>query len=148
MSFRDRNCYNASDSFSRFWRYINLYVCICICILVKVLVEFASEWANSCSKLRFLQTTVGLPLSDHSISKAICQHPSLYVRTVQGQMYCIFTKYTAADQTLKFGGDHTFLGGFTGRKKFGYCGYLTHRVYGRQIFPMFWTPIAADMPIY
>jgi len=32
-------------------------------------------------------------------------------------MYCIFTKYTVADQTLKFGGGHTFLGGFTGAKK-------------------------------
>ena len=28
-------------------------------------------------------------------------------------MYCILTKYTVADQTLKFGGSHIFLGGFT-----------------------------------
>jgi len=28
-------------------------------------------------------------------------------------MYCILTKYTAVDQMLKFGGGHTFLGGFT-----------------------------------
>jgi len=33
--------------------------------------------------------------------------------TVQGQMYCILTKYTVADQMLKFGGGHIFLGGFT-----------------------------------
>ena len=28
-------------------------------------------------------------------------------------MYCILTKYTVADQMLKFGGGHIFLGGFT-----------------------------------
>ena len=50
-----------------------------------------------------MQTTVGQPLSDHIVSEAICQHPSLYIRTVQGQMYCILTKYTVADQMLKFG---------------------------------------------
>ena len=50
------------------------------------------------------QTTVGLPLSDHIVSQVICQHPSLHVRIVQGQMFCILTKYTVADQMLKFGG--------------------------------------------
>ena len=28
-------------------------------------------------------------------------------------MYCILTKYTVDDQTLKFGDGHVFLGGFT-----------------------------------
>jgi len=67
---------------------------------------------QSCS-CNTIQTKVGLPLSDHIVSQVICQHPSLYVRTVQGQMYCILTKYTVADQMLKFGGGHIFLGGFT-----------------------------------
>jgi len=57
-------------------------------------------------------------------------------------MYCIFTEYTVADQTLKFGGGHTFLGGFTGREKNSAIADIrrqsvTRRVYGRQIFPMF-----------
>jgi len=39
----------------------------------------------------------------------------------QVTMYCILTKYTVADQMLKFGGGHMFLGGFTaaGDKKIG-----------------------------
>jgi len=37
--------------------------------------------------------------------------------TVQDQMYCILTKYTVADQILKFSGGHTFLGGFTAASK-------------------------------
>jgi len=40
---------------------------------------------------------VGLPLSDHIVCQVICQHPSLYIRTVQGQMYCIMTKYMVVD---------------------------------------------------
>jgi len=35
-------------------------------------------------------------------------------------MYCILTKYTVADQMLKFGGGRTFFDGFTAAtKKFG-----------------------------
>jgi len=54
------------------------------------------------------QTTVGLPLSDHIVSQVICQHPSLYARTVQGQMCCILTKYAVADQMLKLGDGHIY----------------------------------------
>ena len=32
-------------------------------------------------------------------------------------MYCILTKYTVADQMLKFGGGRTFLGKFTAATK-------------------------------
>jgi len=61
-----------------------------------------------------LQTAVGLPLLDHIVSEVICQHPSSYIRTVQGQVYCILTKYTVADRImLKFDGGHIFLDGFT-----------------------------------
>jgi len=42
----------------------------------------------------------------------------MYTRTVHGQMYCIVTKHTAADQMIKFGGGHTFLGVFTAATKF------------------------------
>ena len=53
---------------------------------------------SSCNAIR---TTVGLPLPDHIVSQ------------VQGQTYSILTKYTMVNQMLKFGGSHTFLGGFT-----------------------------------
>jgi len=55
-----------------------------------------------------IQTTGGLPLSDHMVSQAICQHPSLYIRTVQHQVYCILTKYTVANEMLKVGGGRVF----------------------------------------
>ena len=64
-----------------------------------------------------MQTTVGLRLSEHIVSQVICQHPSLYIRPVQGQMYCILSKDTAANHMLKFGGGHIFLGGFTAATK-------------------------------
>ena len=64
-----------------------------------------------------MQTTVGLPLSDGIVSQVICQHPSLYIRPVQGQMRCILTKYTVVDQMLKFGDGHLLLGGFTAATK-------------------------------
>jgi len=41
----------------------------------------------------------------------------LYMSTVQGQVYCILTKHTVADQMLKLGGGHIFLGGFTATTK-------------------------------
>jgi len=53
-----------------------------------------------------MQTTVGLRLSENIVSQVICQHPSLYIRTVQGQMYCILSKDTVANQMLKFCGGH------------------------------------------
>ena len=70
----------------------------------------------SCNTIQ-TQTTVGLPLSDDIVSQGTYQHPSLYIRTVKGQMYCILTKYTVVGQMLKFGGGHIFLGGFTGGDK-------------------------------
>jgi len=63
-----------------------------------------------------MQSTVGLRLSDHIVSQVICQHPSLYIRTVQGQMYCILSKDTVANQMLKFCGGHIFLGDLRGDK--------------------------------
>jgi len=51
-------------------------------------------------------------LSHHIASSVICQHPSLYTRTVQAQIYCVLIIYIVADQMLILGSDHVFLDRF------------------------------------
>jgi len=46
-------------------------------------------------------------------------------------MYCILTKYTVADQMLKFGGRHIFLGGFTAATRYSANPDVRRRRLGR-----------------
>ena len=55
--------------------------------------------------------SVGLPLSDHIVSQVNCPHPSVYTRTLQGQM-CLCWRNTGWLIELKFVSGLIFFGGF------------------------------------
>jgi len=64
------------------------------------------------------QTTGGLPLLDPTVSRHLST--SIIVHE-DCQMYCILTKYTEADQMLKFVGGRTYISRriYGGDKKLG-----------------------------